>query len=206
MIAIAHPVPPPRIRVTNRKGSATFLVLPKGLRGAALAMLLGGLAAGAIFGGLALLILRNDGLPGNLRTVGAAAMGVAGLCFLTVFVSLALQEAKARASLTLDDNALTVRQAGVFRETMQHWPRSELRSVTAGLQRSRERLGAPFLAPMPVDARVLRIILASGERVVTLSDCGLNAELPWLAAALRESLGMPDIGFVWVADESDGVS
>jgi hypothetical protein len=206
MIAALHPVPPRRIRVTNCKGNVTFLVLPRGLRGTALAMLLGGLAAGAIFGGLVLLILRHDGLPGTLRAVGAGAVGVAGLCFVTVLVSLALQDAKARASLTLDDDALTVRQSGVFRKTTQHWPRSELRSITAGLHRSRERLGAPFLEPIPVVARVLRIILASGERVVVLGGCGLDAELPWLAAALRESLGMPDIGLVWVADESDGLS
>lgn len=206
MIAAVHQVPPPRIRVTNRKGHATFLVLPRGLRGTALAMLLSGLAAAALFGGLVLLILRHDGLPETLRTVGAAALGVAGLCFVAVLVSLALQEAKARASLTLDDDALTVRQSGVVRETTQRWPRSELRSITAGLQRAWERLGAPFLTPIPVVARVLRIILISGERVVVLGDCGLDAELPWLAAALRESLGMPDIGLVWVADESDGVS
>jgi hypothetical protein len=206
MIAAVQPVPPPRIRVTNRKGHVTFHVLPTGLRGAALAMLLGGLAAGAIFGGLVLLILGHDGMPGNLRTVGGAVVGLAGLCFVTVLVSLALQEARARACLTLDDDALTVRQSGVFQKTTQRWLRSELRSITAGLQRSRERLGAPFLAPIPVVARVLRIILVSGERVVILGGCDLDAELPWLAAALREPLGMPDIGLVWVADESDGLS
>src|SRR5262245_60189605 len=82
MIATARQVPPPRLRVANRKGRVTFLVLPRGLRGAALAMLLGGLAAAAIFGGLVLFALRDDRLQGNLRIVGAVAMGVAGLCSL----------------------------------------------------------------------------------------------------------------------------
>ena len=184
---------PPRVRVDTDADRLTVAVAPAGMRGDALLLLTVGLLGCALLGAVAVVIGLMQGMAGDLRAVGIGCALVAATCVLAVCGWEALQAARARATLTVDGNALVVREYGPGWGTTHRWPRGELKCLAVGFNVVGVRPVSLRFPKARGSEHVLWVELATGQRVPLLGSCGLGDELPWLASTLSRRLGTPDL-------------
>jgi hypothetical protein len=189
----ANQAVPARIRVARDGDRVTYAVAPRGLCGGALGLILVGLrgAGLCVAGGLAL--WHAEARPRDLRGVGLGCALVVAACVLLACGWYALKMARARATITLDGDTLTVWQFVPGESAAYWWPVEEVRSVAAGVC---VFTGPPAFDPLAVaclDARALWVDPRGGAPVAVLGPCGLGDELRWLADALSRRLGVPDL-------------
>jgi hypothetical protein len=165
-----------RIIVAEQGGGVVFMVPPVGFRGSVLALL--------AFGGFYLLwglAIIGQGLAGG----GALTLrrGLPLLCnllmpwgFGMMWVGWGLHRAVRRVILSVNDGVLRVEEHQLLGDKVRQWSRDELRTVTAG--------------PMGLFIELQKGGAEAVNDLVRPGGPSREAELRWLAASLRQALGL----------------
>jgi hypothetical protein len=192
----ANQAVPARIRVARDGDRVTYAVAPRGLCGGALGLILVGLLGAGLCVAGGLTLWHAEARPRDLRAVGLGCALVVATCVLLACAWYAWKMARARATITLDGDTLTVRQFVPGESVAYWWPVEEVKSVAAGV---RVLTDPPASDPAPdpaFEAQALWIEPRDKAAVPVLGACGLGDELRWLAADLSSRLGVLDLTFV----------
>jgi hypothetical protein len=182
-------------------GGVAFVVPPMGFRHPnvrhyvvlGLGLLALGLAVGGFLSVADDLVRIGNGIDGYLQFVWLVPV-LAGIGFVGA-VEEVVRRAGRHATLIVAGDTLAIEQTNLYRTRRCDWPRARIVDVRVGSNLEKRRLIGPRTRRMLLDQAdptwELHVHLTGGE-LVRLFDGYGDAELQWLATALRRALGFKE--------------